>query len=116
MSHGAAAAVTDQLARRLGTRSAVMIGLGSMMGAGVFAACNALSSAQLAAVHPTSGSTYVYGRERLGPWWGYLAGWGFVVVVLAALAVLVGASTAGGADVGRIGLGGVLDASPYAIL
>lgn len=170
-----------------------MIGLGSMMGAGVFAAfgpaaraagsgllvglavaavvavSNATSSAQLAAVYPTSGGTYVYGRERLGPWWGYLAGWAFVVgklascaamaltfaayvapsgwqrpfavvavvglaavnyrgitrtarltvglvvVVLAALAVLVGASTAG-ADVERIGLGGVLDAGPYAIL
>ncbi|MGH9155800.1 MAG: APC family permease, partial [Acidimicrobiales bacterium] len=80
-----------------------MIGLGSMIGAGVFAAigpaagaagtgllaglaiaaavayCNATSSAQLAAVHPESGGAYVYGRERLGPFWGYLAGWAFVV-------------------------------------
>lgn len=92
-----------QLARRLGTRDAVFIGLGSMIGAGVFSAfapaaaaagaglliglavaavvayANATSSAQLAAAHPTSGGTYVYGREQLGPWWGYLAGWGFVV-------------------------------------
>ena len=30
-------------------------------------------------VHPESGGTYVYGRERLGPCWGHLAGWGFVV-------------------------------------
>lgn len=91
------------LARRLGTFDAVVIGLGSMIGAGVFAAftpaaqaagsgllvglavaalvayCNATSSAQLAAAYPTSGGTYVYGRERLGPWPGFLAGWGFVV-------------------------------------
>lgn len=94
---------TPQLARRLGTVDAVVIGLGSMIGAGVFAAftpaaqaagsglliglmvaaftayCNATSSAQLAAAYPTSGGTYVYGRKQLGPWPGFLAGWGFVV-------------------------------------
>ncbi len=32
-----------------------------------------------AAQYPTSGGAYVYGRERLGPWWGFLAGWGFVI-------------------------------------
>jgi basic amino acid/polyamine antiporter, APA family len=62
------------LARRLGTGDAVVIGVGSMIGAGVFAAviayCNATASAQLAAVYPTSGGTYIYGRERLGAWWG----------------------------------------------
>jgi APA family basic amino acid/polyamine antiporter len=92
-----------ELARRLGIRDAVIIGLGSMLGAGVFAAfspaarvagaglviglaiaalvayCNATASAQLAAQYPTSGGTYIYGRERLGPWWGFLAGWGFVI-------------------------------------
>src|SRR6201997_5931884 len=91
------------LARRIGATSAVVIGLGSMMGAGVFAAfgpaaraagvglliglvlaaaiayCNAAASAQLAAVYPTSGGTYIYGRERLRPWWGFFAGWGFVI-------------------------------------
>jgi APA family basic amino acid/polyamine antiporter len=91
------------LARRLGTTDAVVIGLGSMIGAGVFSAfgpaaraagaglliglgvaaaiayCNATASAQLAAVYPTSGGTYIYGRERLGPWWGFIAGWGFVI-------------------------------------
>ncbi|GAB3351535.1 APC family permease [Modestobacter lapidis] len=101
-----------QLARRLGTTDAVVIGLGSMIGAGVFAAfgpaaraagaglliglavaavvayCNATSSAQLAAQYPTSGGTYVYGRERLGPWWGFLAGWGFVVGKTASCAAM----------------------------
>jgi basic amino acid/polyamine antiporter, APA family len=100
------------LARRLGTGDAVLIGLGSMLGAGVFSAfapaaaaagsglliglglagvvayANATSSAQLAAVYPTSGGTYVYGRERLGPWWGYLAGWSFVVGKTASCAAM----------------------------
>jgi APA family basic amino acid/polyamine antiporter len=100
------------LARRLGTGDAVVIGMGSMMGAGVFAAfapaaraagtglliglaiaavvayANATSSAQLAAQYPTSGGTYVYGRARLGPWWGFLAGWGFVVGKTASCAAM----------------------------
>ena len=108
----------DTLARRLGTTDAVVIGLGAMLGAGVFAAfgpaaaaagsllvvglaiaavvagCNALSSAQLAAIHPSSGGTYVYGRRQLGPFWGHLAGFGFVVgktASCAAMALTVGA-------------------------
>lgn len=100
------------LARRLGTGDAVVIGLGSMIGAGVFSAfgpaaaaagagllvglliaaviafCNATASAQLAAAYPTSGGTYVYGRERLGPWWGFTAGWGFVVGKTASCAAM----------------------------
>lgn len=101
-----------RLARRLGTTDAVVIGLGSMIGAGVFAAfgpaaraagaglliglavaaviayCNATASAQLAAVYPTSGGTYIYGRERLGPWWGFIAGWGFVIGKTASCAAM----------------------------
>lgn len=90
----------------------MVIGLGSMIGAGVFVAfapaaraagaalliglalaaavayCNATSSAQLAAEYPASGGTYLYGRERLGPWWGFLAGWGFVVGKTASCAAM----------------------------
>ncbi len=101
-----------ELARRLTTSDAVVIGLGSMIGAGVFAAIgpaaqaagsglliglaiaalvaygNATSSAQLAALYPQSGGTYVYGRERLGPFWGYLAGWGFVIGKTASCAAM----------------------------
>jgi APA family basic amino acid/polyamine antiporter len=104
--------VPDGLARRLSTGDAVVIGLGSMIGAGVFAAfgpaaaaagagllvglviaaviayCNAMASAQLAAVYPTSGGTYIYGRERLGHWWGFTAGWGFVVGKTASCAAM----------------------------
>ena len=100
------------LARRLGVVDAVVIGLGSMVGAGVFAVwapaaraagsglliglviaavvayCNAVSSAQLAAVYPVSGGTYVYGRERLGEWWGFAAGWCFVVGKTASCAAM----------------------------
>lgn len=92
----------QQLQRRLGTFDATAIGLGSMLGAGVFvvfapaaalagnllvlsvavagavAYCNAVASAALAARYPTSGGTYVYGRKQLGEWPGFLAGWGFV--------------------------------------
>jgi APA family basic amino acid/polyamine antiporter len=100
------------LNRRLGLADAVFLGLGSMIGAGVFAAfapaaraagagllialvlaavvayCNATSSARLAAIHPESGGTYVYGRERLGEFWGYLAGWGFVTGKTASCAAM----------------------------
>lgn len=109
----------DQLARRLGVPDAVVIGLGSMLGAGVFvvfapaaaaaggtglliavavagfvAYCNATSSARLAARYPESGGSYVYGRERLNPFAGFLAGWGFVVgktASCAAMALTIGA-------------------------
>ncbi|OBI82931.1 transporter [Mycobacterium sp. 1245805.9] len=106
-----------ELRRSLGVFDAVVIGLGSMIGAGIFAAlgpaaraagsglllglavaavvayCNATSSARLAALYPASGGTYLYGRERLGDFWGYLAGWGFVVgktASCAAMALTVG--------------------------
>ncbi|MET0789408.1 MAG: APC family permease [Cellulomonas sp.] len=100
------------LVRRLGVADAVVIGLGAMLGAGVFAAfapaaqaagsglliglavaavvafCNATSSARLAAVHPESGGTYVYARRRLGPFWGFQAGWSFVVGKTASCAAM----------------------------
>lgn len=65
--------------------------------AALVAFCNATSSAQLATVYPQSGGTYVYGRERLGVFWGYLAGWGFVVgktASCAAMALTFGAYAA----------------------
>ncbi|MFJ5828805.1 APC family permease [Streptomyces sp. NPDC093089] len=112
--------MTEELRRSLGVFDAVVIGLGSMVGAGIFVAlgpaagaagsgagllwalgiaavvayANAMASARLAARYPASGGTYVYGRERLGSFWGYLAGWAFVVgktASCAAMALTVGA-------------------------
>ncbi|WP_408066254.1 APC family permease [[Mycobacterium] nativiensis] len=71
--------------------SGLLIGLAV---AAVVAFCNATSSARLAALYPASGGTYVYGRKRLGDFWGYLAGWAFVVgktASCAAMALTVGA-------------------------
>ncbi|GAA4610771.1 hypothetical protein GCM10023108_00050 [Saccharopolyspora hordei] len=59
-----------------------------MLLAAVVAFCNASSSAALAALHPAAGGTYVYGRERLGPLWGFLAGWGFVIGKTASCAAM----------------------------
>jgi len=76
--------------------SGLLVGL--LVAAGV-AWCNATASAQLAAQYPTSGGTYVYGRERLGPWWGFVAGWGFVVgktASCAAMALTVATYAVGG--------------------
>ncbi|APE23303.1 MULTISPECIES: APC family permease [Streptomyces] len=109
-----------ELRRSFGVFDAVVIGLGAMVGAGIFVAlgpaadaagsgggllvalgvaglvayCNAMASARLAARYPRSGGTYVYGRECLGSFWGYLAGWAFVVgktASCAAMALTVGA-------------------------
>lgn len=105
-------ATSGSLARRLGLRDAVVIGLASMIGAGAFvslgaaqdlagalaplavliaagvALCNATSTAQLAAQHPAAGGTYHYGRQQLGPWWGFLAGWCFVIGKIASCAAM----------------------------
>jgi APA family basic amino acid/polyamine antiporter len=70
-----------------------LLWLALFLAAGV-AYCNAVSSARLAALYPESGGTYVYGRERLGPFWGYLAGGAFIAGKLAscaAMALTVGA-------------------------
>ena len=70
--------------------SGLLIGLGI---AAVVAYCNATSSARLAARYPQSGGTYVYGKQRLGEFWGYTAGWSFVVgktASCAAMALTVG--------------------------
>jgi APA family basic amino acid/polyamine antiporter len=102
----------QRLQRRLGVLDATAIGLGSMLGAGVFvvfspatalagplmivsvlvagaiAYCNAVASAQLAAKYPASGGTYVYGRKQLGEWPGFIAGWGFVTGKTASCAAM----------------------------
>jgi APA family basic amino acid/polyamine antiporter len=110
-----------RLDRRLRLPDAVVIGLGAMLGAGVFSAvgpaagaagswllgglvvagavayANASSSAALAALYPESGGAYAYGRRRLGPSWGFLAGWAFLAGKLgscAAMALTLGSYVA----------------------
>ena len=125
-------AAQPALVRRLGTGDAVVVGLAAMVGAGVFAAfapaaqaagagllvglavaavvafCNATASAQLAMAYPSSGGTYLFGREVLGPWWGFLAGWGFVVGKTASCAAMAMTFAAyalpGAGDVGQRGM------------
>ena len=91
-----------QLKRQIGLFHAVMLGLGSILGTGVFvsigiaagiagpavliaivlagllALCNGLSSAQLAAAHPVAGGTYEYGYQYLNDKLGFVAGWMFL--------------------------------------
>lgn len=98
------------LRREIGIVGATMMGLGSMIGTGVFvsigiavgvagsaampaivlaagiATCNALSSAQLAASHPVSGGTYEYGYHYLTPALGFTAGWMFLCAKTASAA------------------------------
>ena len=92
----------SRLRPQLNLFDAVCTGLAAILGAGIFAIiapaatvagpallisliiasfvafCNALSSAQLAAVLPRTGGTYEFGRRMLGPWWGFCAGWMFL--------------------------------------
>ncbi len=82
---------------------AIATGLAAILGAGIFAViapaadvagpaliislvlaasvafCNAMSSAQLAIAYPRAGGTYEFGTRVLGDWWGYSAGWMFIV-------------------------------------
>lgn len=106
----AAAAATPKLAREVGVFGATMMGLGSIIGTGVFvsigiaaesagpavvlaialaagvAICNGLSSAALAANHPVSGGTYEYGYRWLHPLAGFAAGWLFLCAKCASAA------------------------------
>jgi APA family basic amino acid/polyamine antiporter len=101
---------SKSLQRELGVVGAIALGLGSIVGAGVFvsigiaagvagpaviisvaiaagvAVCNGLNSAQLAASHPVSGGTYEYGYRYLNPWLGFTAGWMFLVAKSASAA------------------------------
>lgn len=100
----------SELRREVGLAGAVFMGLGSIVGTGLFvslgiaagvagewilvalplaallALCNGLSSAQLAAAHPVSGGTYEYGYRFLVPVLGFTAGWAFLLAKSASAA------------------------------
>jgi APA family basic amino acid/polyamine antiporter len=113
------------LRRVLGGFDATTVGIGAMIGAGAFvvfapagaaagallplavviagfvAYCNASATASLAVRYPSSGGTYVYGREQLGHWPGFLAGWSFITgkaASCAAMALVFGLYAAPGAE------------------
>ncbi|MBF2018197.1 MAG: amino acid permease [Rivularia sp. T60_A2020_040] len=101
---------SPQLQRELGVVGATVMGLGSIIGTGVFvsigiaagiagnavilavmigamvAICNGLNSAQLAANHPVSGGSYEYGYKYLNTWLGFTAGWMFLLAKSASAA------------------------------
>lgn len=101
---------TRRLARVVGVPGAVLMGLGSILGTGIFvsigiaagvagpsvmialclaaavATLNGLSSAELAANHPVSGGTYEYGYRYLNPSLGFTAGWMFLIAKSASAA------------------------------
>lgn len=102
----------DELVRALTLKDAVGVGLGAIIGAGIFvvtgvaagvsgpsfivgliiagiiASFNGLSSAQLAAIYPHSGGTYEYGYQLLSPTFGFSAGWMFLISKLSAAGVV----------------------------
>ncbi|MBY6064464.1 APC family permease [Pseudidiomarina sediminum] len=108
--------MTTQLVRSTGMVGAIMLGLGSILGTGVFvslgfgyalagdallyaialaafvALCNGLSSAQLAAAHPVSGGTYEYAYQYLNRHWAFVAGWVFICAKSASAAAALLAS------------------------
>lgn len=100
----------SELSRSVRTPGAVLMGLGSIVGTGLFvsialgaqiagnaviiaifiaaivAALNGLSSAQLAAAYPVSGGTYEYANRVLGSRFGFTAGWMFLTAKSASAA------------------------------
>ena len=100
----------EVLRREIGVLGAIFLGLGSILGTGVFvsiglvigqvgewiglallfagilAVCNGLSSAQLAAAYPVSGGTYEYAYRTLHPLAGIFAGWLFLIAKSASAA------------------------------
>ena len=98
------------MTRQIGLGGAILLGLGSMVGAGVFvslglgaglvgpaviaaivlagllAMCNGMSSAQLAAAHPVAGGTYEYAHRVGWPALGAVAGTMFLVAKSASAA------------------------------
>ena len=102
--------MAGQLQRVVGVPGAVLMGLGSILGTGIFvsigiaagiagpwalpavglaavvALVNGLSSAQLAAAHPVSGGSYEYGYRYLNRGFGLVAGWTFLIAKSASAA------------------------------
>lgn len=93
---GLGGAVITGLGAVLGTGAYVSIGIAAGQWgdaiiyaiplAGVVALCSGLSSAHLAGRYPIAGGTYEYGYRTLGPYWGFAAGWLFILAKTASAA------------------------------
>lgn len=103
-------AIRIHLKRQVGLKGAVLLGLGSIIGTGIFvstglvagvagpaalvavflagllALCNAFSSAQLAANYPTSGGSFEFGYRVIAGPVGFTAGWMFLIAKSASAA------------------------------
>lgn len=125
------------LRRALGIPGATMMGLGSILGTGVFvsyavaagiagpavivatalaalvATCNALSSAQLAAAYPVSGGSYEYGYRLLSPTLGFFAGWMFLCAKSASAATA--SLGLAGYGLNLFGVGARFPLTPFAV-
>ena len=104
--------------RKLSLVGASLVGIASMLGAGVFvvfapaaslsgsyllvaislaglvSALNARSMRQLSKVSPRAGGVYAYGREHLSKSWGFLAGIAFVLGKIGSVAAIALAAAA----------------------
>ncbi len=102
--------MTARLSRELGLFGAIVTGLGSILGTGAFvsiglasgmwgdaviwaiplaalvAVFNGLSSAFLAGRFPVAGGTYEYAYRTINPWFGFAAGWLFLLAKTASAA------------------------------
>jgi len=91
--------MSSSLKKTLGFGDALALGIGTMLGAGIFILsglvasltgpgavyaygiagatmlCTALTLAELATALPAAGGPYVYVREAFFPFWGFIAGW-----------------------------------------
>ena len=105
-----------KLKQELGLFGAIIMGLGSMIGSGIFvslgiaagisgsavllavilagllAICNAFNIAQLAASNAVSGGVYEFGYRYLNPWLGFTGGWMYVLAKTAAPLEVVASS------------------------
>src|SRR5438552_6496279 len=111
---------TPHFQQRLGLFDATMLVAGSMIGSGIFIVSadisrdvgsaswllfiwvltglmtimGALSLAELAAMMPHAGGTYVFLREAYGPLWGFLFGWTNFLVIQTGFIAAVGVAFA----------------------
>src|SRR6476619_1577051 len=120
MTNAAAPGLDTEFHRSLGLYDSTMVGVGSMIGSGIFivsadmarnigspgwllgawlltgllTVVGALSYGELAAMMPRAGGQYVYLREAFSPLWGFLYGWTLFLVIQTGTIAAVGVAFA----------------------